>query len=45
MPKSIEECLRWIEMIKERRPNVVDLNYFNSIEMHLKKLQEMETKS
>ena len=43
--KSINECIKWVQMIKKRRPNVEDLNFLNSIEKHLIELEEKEEQS
>lgn len=46
MPKTIDNCIKWIEMIKNSplTPNVEDLNYLDSIEKYLEELKENDKK-
>ena len=42
MSKTIDNCIKWIEMIRNSplKPNVEDLNYLNSIQKYLEELKE-----
>lgn len=38
--KTPQEIIKWCDMMIKRHPNVVDLNYFNSIKKNMEKLEK-----
>ncbi len=46
MSKSIEDCINWIEMIKNQplKPNIEDLNYLNSIKEYIEEYNKLKKK-
>lgn len=42
--KTPQEIIKWCDIMIKMRPNVIDLNYFNSIKARMKELEEYKKK-
>lgn len=43
--KNAQEIIKWCDMMIKRHPNVVDLDYFNSIKKSMEKLEKCKSNS